>query len=298
GAPLVRTVHHVERFASSTLEHCQAQSIRGADAVFTVSNATRDEVSTRYHVASQRIDSGLDPARFSMPPARDVVELGARLGLSSVGPVLFSYGGVEQRKNSIAVLRAFLALRKRLPGACWVIVGADPLFDSGGYRDEFNRLLAEASPADQRSVSFAGVLTERELLASYQLADAVVCASLKEGCGMCGLEVLAAAVPLVASRREPFTELLDERCATLVDPESHEELSNGLWRALVGGRGDHARIASGVERARRYSWSRVAMDHVRLYTELRARAAQPSASASRTRPESRTGETSKRARSA
>src|SRR5687767_10887392 len=31
GAPLVRTVHHVERFDSPYLEHCQAQSIRGAD---------------------------------------------------------------------------------------------------------------------------------------------------------------------------------------------------------------------------------------------------------------------------
>lgn len=270
-APFVRTVHHVERFESSTLEHCQAQSIRAADAVFTVSNATRDDVSVRYHVSSERIDSGMDPARFSMPPARDVVELGARLALSSAGPVLFSYGGVEQRKNSITVLRAFLALRKRLPSACWVIVGADAPFESGSYRKEFDRVLAEASPEDQRSVSFAGVLNERELLASYQLADAVVCASLKEGCGMCGLEVLAAGVPLVASRREPFTEQLDEHCATLVDPESHDELVAALWRALLGGRGDHARLASGVERARRFSWGRVASEHVRLYTELRAR---------------------------
>jgi glycosyltransferase involved in cell wall biosynthesis len=182
---------------------------------------------------------------------------------------------VEQRKNSIGVLRAFLALRKRLPSACWVIVGADAPFETGTYRREFQRVLSEASSEDQRAVSFAGVLSERDLLASYQLADAVVCASLKEGCGMCGLEVLAAGVPLVASKREPFTEQLDEHCATLVDPESHEELSSALWRALLAGRGDHARLASGIERAKRFSWARVATEHVRLYGELRARHAAP-----------------------
>jgi glycosyltransferase involved in cell wall biosynthesis len=275
----VRTVHHVERFESSTLEHCQAQSIRAADAVFSVSNATRDDVSARYRVASERIDVGMDAARFSMPPARDVVELGARLGLTTAGPVLFSYGGIEPRKNSLGVLRAFLDLRKRLPHALWVIVGGEAPFENGSYRKELERVLAEAPPADRAAVIFAGVLNERELLASYQLADAVVCASLKEGSGMCGLEVLAAAVPLVASRRDFFTEQLDEQCATLVDPESHQELCTALWRALVGGRGDHARLASGVTRARRFSWSNVASEHVRLYTALRTRLASSTAPA-------------------
>jgi glycosyltransferase-like protein len=269
--PVVRTVHHVERFDSPYLEHCQAQSIRNADFVLSVSEATREEVKQRYRVDSERVESGIDAVRFGMPPARDVVELGARLGLCSAGPVLLSYGGIEQRKNSIGVLRAFLALRKRLPNASWVIVGQAGPFEHPAYREEFERALRAASEDDRRAVIFAGVLDERDLLASYQLADAVVCASLKEGFGMCALEALAAGVPLVASRRAPFTEQLDERCATLVDPESPEALSAALWRVLLCGRGDHARLSQGVERARRFNWQRAATDHVRLYAELRAR---------------------------
>jgi glycosyltransferase-like protein len=269
--PVLRTVHHVERFDSPYLEHCQAQSIRNADLVLSVSDATHDELKQRYRVESERVESGIDAARFGMPPARDVVELGARLGLSSAGPVLLSYGGIEQRKNSIGVLRAFIALRKRLPSAFWVIVGQTGPFEPVSYREEFEAVLQEASEQDRRAVLFAGVLSERDLLASYQLADAVVCASLKEGFGMCALEALAAGVPLVASRRAPFTEQLDERCATLVDPESSEALSAALWRVLLCGRADHGRLAQGVERARRFNWQRAASDHVRLYAELRAR---------------------------
>jgi glycosyltransferase-like protein len=277
-AAVVRTVHHVERFDSPYLEHCQAQSIRAADLVLSVSEATREEVLSRYGVRSERVESGVDSARFAMPPARDVVELGARLGLSSAGPVLFSYGGVEQRKNTLGVLQAFLALRKRLPRACWVIVGDASPFDQPSYREEFQRALAEASEADRQSVLIAGTLSETELLASYQLADAVICAAHKEGFGTCALEALAAGVPLIASRKAPFTEYLDDRCATLVDPSSHDELCAALWSVLLRGRNDHARLSSGIERAKRFTWSRAATDHVRLYRQLPARGSQRSSS--------------------
>jgi glycogen(starch) synthase len=198
-----------------------------------------------------------------------VVELGARLGLCSAGPVLVSYGGIEARKNSLGVLRAFLALRKRLKSATWVVIGGSGLFEQAAYREEFDRLLSEATEEDRKAVILAGVLSERELIASYQLADAVVCASLKEGFGMCALEALAAGAPLVASRRAPFTEHLDERCAVLVDPESPEQLVSALWGVLLRGRSDHARIGNGVERAKRFGWSRVAETQVRMYRELR-----------------------------
>jgi glycosyltransferase-like protein len=274
GAAVARTVHHVERFDSPYLEHCQAQSIRAADMVLSVSDATRDEVLSRYRISSERVESGVESARFAMPPARDVVELGARLGLSSAGPVLVSYGGIEQRKNSVGVLEAFLAVRKRLPRACWVIIGGGSPFDQPAYREEFRRVLANASEADQRSVLMAGMLSEAELLASYQLADAVICAAHKEGFGTCALDALAAGAPLIASRKAPFTEYLDERCATLVDPNSHQELCAALWSVLLRGRNDHARLSSGIERAKRFTWSRAATDHVRLYRQLPARGNQ------------------------
>jgi glycosyltransferase involved in cell wall biosynthesis len=274
--PVVRTVHHVERFDSPYLEHCQAQSIRGADLVLSVSEATREEVQARYGVASERVESGVNSACFVMPPARAVVELGARLGLASAGPVLVSYGGIEQRKNSLGVLRAFLAVRKRLPSACWVIIGHAGPFGQLSYREEFQRVLASASEEDQRAVLMAGTLSESELLASYQLADAVICAAHKEGFGTCTLEALAAGVPLIASRKAPFTEYLDERCATLVDPESHEQLCAALWSVLLRGRSEQARLASGVERAKRFTWSRAATDHVRLYRQLPGRTPQRS----------------------
>ena len=274
GAPVVRTVHHVERFDSPYLEHCQAQSIRAADLVLSVSDATRDEVLSRYGVHSERVENGIESARFAMPPARDVVELGARLGLSSAGPILFSYGGVEQRKNALGVLEAFLSVRKRLPRACWVIVGRASPFDQPSYREEFQRALAQASEADRSSVLMAGTLSEAELLASYQLADAVICATHKEGFGTSALEALASAVPLIAARKAPFTEYLDDRCATLVDPSSHEELCAALWSVLLRGRNDYGRLSSGVERAKRFTWSRAATDHIRLYRQLPARGSQ------------------------
>ena len=89
---------------------------------------------------------------------------------------------------------------------------------------------------------------------------------------------------LIAARKPPFTEYLDDRCATLVDPSSHEELCAALWSVLLRGRNDYGRLSSGVERAKRFTWSRAATDHIRLYRQLPARGGQrPSAPPKRVR---------------
>jgi glycosyltransferase-like protein len=267
---VVRTVHHVEQFASASLEQCQARSIHDSDLVLTVSDATRRDVSAQYGVASERVHNGVDSARFEHSPSRrdkEVAQLRARLGIGRAHPVIVSFGGIEPRKNTLRLLDAFVALQKREPQARWVVVGGASSLDHSAYRDEFERRLAAHGPEAQRAVVCTGVLSEAQITACYALADVVAAPSLREGFGLCALEALAAGVPLVASERPPFTEYLDADTAILVDPENTEELTSGLRRALsFDGRAE--RVQSGLVRARRYRWSNVAAEHQRLYERL------------------------------
>jgi glycosyltransferase-like protein len=268
---VVRTVHHVEHFDSASLEHCQARSIHDSDLVLSVSEVTQRDVSRHYGIESERVHNGVDRGRFERAAKSAVAQLRMRLGLAQgVGPVIVSFGGIEPRKNTLRLLEAFLTLRRSEPHAHWVIVGGASILDHGVYREEFERRLARASEADRRAVVCTGVLSDAEVAASYGLADVVASPSLREGFGLCALEALAAGVPLVASRRAPFTEYLDDDCALLVDPESGAELAAALTRALAP-EGRAARVQRGIERARGFAWSEVADEHERLYTALCAR---------------------------
>lgn len=267
---VVRTVHHVEQFESASLEHCQARSIHDSDLVLTVSDTTKQDVLMQYGVASERVHNGVDTARFSRGARqreKDVAQLRARLGIGSAHPVIVSFGGIEPRKNTLRLLDAFVALRKRELEARWVVVGGASILDHSAYRREFESRLLAHGDDDRRAVVCTGVLSDAQITACYALADVVAAPSLREGFGLCALEALAAGVPLVASARAPFTEYLDADNAILVDPENTDELTAGLRRALsFEGRAE--RVQSGLIRARRFRWSNVAAEHVHLYEQL------------------------------
>jgi glycosyltransferase-like protein len=264
---VVRTVHHVEHFTSAALEHCQARSIHDSDLILTVSDATQRDVLHHYGVHSERVQNGVDAARFEHPTQTAVAQLRARLGIAQAHPVVVSFGGIEPRKNTLRLLDAFTTLCLREPGARWIIVGGASILDHSAYRDEFERRLSACPPEVQRAVVCTGVLSDAQVAACYALADVVAQPSLREGFGLCALEALAAGVPLVASNRVPFTEYLDEGCAILTDPESGDELAAALRRALsYEGRAE--RVQSGLARARRFRWSNVALEHERHYTQL------------------------------
>ncbi|HEY6880779.1 MAG TPA: MSMEG_0565 family glycosyltransferase [Polyangiales bacterium] len=261
---VVRTVHHVERFASDSLREYQARSIQEVDAILSVSELTQQDVWRDYGVASQRVHNGVERARFGRASAGSVAQLRRKLGISESEPVIVSFGGIEPRKNTLRLLSAFSALRAQLP-ARWVIVGGASILDHSAYRDEFERQLALCGEDTRRSVVCTGVLSESEVTATYGLAHVVAAPSLQEGFGLVALEALAAGVPLVASRRAPFTEYLDDGCAWLVDPENCAGLTLALREALQG---SPERVRRGLERARGFDWECVAREHEALYRKL------------------------------
>ena len=68
------------------------------------------------------------------------------------------------------------------------------------------------------------------------------------------LEALAAECAVIVPQGAPFDEYLDERCASIVDPQSAPQIALALSR-LLSDESERKRFAkSGYERVQRYSW--------------------------------------------
>lgn len=263
---LVRTVHHVEDFTSPYLQDCQDKSIRLPDCCLCVSQLWQDELRDRYGIVAHRVFNGVDNQRFTPISNGTEAELALRLGVTG-HPRLLTVGGLEPRKNSLGLLRAFAHLRRTHPQAQLIIAGGATLFDYQPYRQACFELMAELGLGIGEAVLLPGVVGEADLPALYRLADSFVFPSLQEGWGLVVLEAMASGLPVVTANQPPFTEFLDAHRAILVDPHCPEAIAAGMATSL---RPEVRKplVEAGYACCQEYSWQASAEQHARLYQHL------------------------------
>lgn len=188
-----------------------------ADVVTFVSRYTRGRFASAFgpRAALEHLPPGVDTDRFVPDPVARA-ELRARYGLGR-RPVVVCLSRLVPRKGQDMLIRAWPAIRRRVPGAALVVVGGGP------YLGKLQQLAhAHDVAAD---VTFTGAVPGAELPAHHAMADvfAMPCrtrgAGLDvEGLGIVYLEASACGVPVVAGTSGGAPEtVLDCRTGTVVD---------------------------------------------------------------------------------
>jgi glycosyltransferase-like protein len=261
-----RTVHHVDSFADPRLSALQTRAIASADRLFVVSRLWREWLSEELGRVPHLVGNGVDTERYSPVPNDNDAALRALLKLPVDARVFLAIGGIEKRKNTIAILEAFRLVHARHPSACLLIAGGASLLDHDAYQAEFAAVLAASSLPDG-AVMRTGSLPQALMPALYRAADALVFPSIKEGFGLVVLEAMASGVPVVTSRIAPFTEYLEDGDVAWCDPRDPASIAQAMTTALEEPSRD-ALIARGFAIAARHDWSRAAHAHLPAYEAL------------------------------
>jgi glycosyltransferase-like protein len=261
-----RTVHHVDTFAEPRLSALQARAIASADRLFVVSRLWRDRLTKEFDGVPHLVGNGVDTERFSPAPDENDAALRLLVKLSAGVRSFLAIGGVEKRKNTIAILDAFRLVHARHPSTCLVIAGGASLLDHDAYQAEFAAVLAASGLPDE-AVIRTGPLPQALMPALYRTADALVFPSIKEGFGLVVLEAMASGVPVVTSRIAPFTEYLDDGDVAWCDPGDTASIAQAMT-AAPSEPSRAAFIARGYAIAARHDWSRVAHAHLPAYEAL------------------------------
>jgi glycosyltransferase-like protein len=261
-----RTVHHVDTFTDPQLSALQARGIASADRLFVVSRLWRDWLAKELGRVPQLVGNGVDTECFSPQPDDNDAARRLLVKLPGGARVCLAIGGVEKRKNTIAILEAFRIVQAKHPATCLVIAGGASLLDHDAYQAEFATTLA-ASGLPDGAVICTGPLPQALMPALYRAADALVFPSIKEGFGLVVLEAMASGVPVVTSHIAPFTEYLDDGDVAWCDPRDAASIADAMTAALDRSHRD-ALIARGFAVAARHDWSRVAHAHLLAYEAL------------------------------
>jgi glycosyltransferase-like protein len=261
-----RTVHHVDTFDDEALSILQYRAIRSADRLFVVSRLWQDWLRREFGLDATRVGNGVDRRRFSPAPDRSDAILRTRLDLSADTPILLAVGGVEERKNTIRLLRAFATLHPQHPSIRLVIAGGASILDHDVYQRKFAEVLAQ-SGLPPGVVIRTGPLPQALMPALYRAATALVFPSTKEGFGLVVLEAMASGVPVVTSRVAPFIEYLGDDDVLWCDPFDTASIAAAMARVLDATRRE-ALIERGLRIAARHDWASTARRHLAAYEAL------------------------------
>ena len=270
GPLVIRTVHHVDDFTSASLIECQERAIIEPDRILVVSEHWRDLMRDQYGVKAEVVHNGVDADLFRSADAG----LAARLR-QAVCPegsqLILSVGGIEPRKGSDTLVRALAMLRESGRDPVLAIVGDHSFQDYRAYVDRVLAMLPGLGLRLGRDVVRLGTVPDAELPAWYAAADVLAFPSTKEGWGLAVLEAMSAGLPVVTSDLPVFLEYLTPGQDALVVPVDDAGALSRALAAVLDDRGLAANLsAAGLATSRRFTWSRSAEEHQRIYAEAGA----------------------------
>ncbi len=239
--PVVVTVHdlavlrHPETFNPWTRRYSRLavpRVARAARLVIAVSEFTRHELVELLRVPEERIRVIPNGVGAPFGPG----------GPAAEGEYVLAVGTLEPRKNLAAAQQAAQRLGVELR-----VVGA---LGWGGVHVD----------------GWLGHVSDERLAELYRGARCLVYPSLYEGFGIPVLEAMACGTPVVTSAGGA-TEEVAGGAAVLVDPLDPASIAEGVEQATT--RRDEL-AARGLERARGFTWERVAAETWRVYEEAAA----------------------------
>lgn len=198
------------------------------DLVIAISRFTRERL-IRW--------SGIEPYRIRIVP--NAVHLNRYSNAEKPGYLVQRYGveskrvlltvgrlpGYERYKGQDKIIALLPKLITRFPDLIYMIVG------DGSDRARLEKMVA--SLLLQEQVIFAGRIREEEKIDHYNLADAFAMPSTSEGFGFVFLEAAACGLPVLGGRVDGSRDaLVDGHLGVMVDPESQDELLDGLETIL------------------------------------------------------------------
>jgi glycosyltransferase involved in cell wall biosynthesis len=280
GLPTVATVHHpvaidrgLELAAARSLRRrltlhrwygftgMQAQVARRLDAVTTVSENSRRDITAHMGVPAAGIDVipvGIDPAEFTPPPPGQPRDPESILVITSADVAL---------KGLVHLLEALAKLRTERPVRLTVVGSAKP---GGPAERALDRL------ALRDAVRFTGPVPEAELVSLMQRAAVVAIPSLYEGFSLPAVEAMACATPLVTTDAGALPEVVGTEAGLRVRAGDVGELTSALQRVL-----DSPSLGEQLGRAGRqrvldsYTWRATAQRTADWYAEVLERKGVP-----------------------
>lgn len=253
--PLIYAETYLQDDTTRAWYRSRIERLCRCDILLAISDATRRDVIERLEYPADRIVSvqGAADERFSpaeLPHARERALLEAH-GLAR--PYVMYTGGIDHRKNVEGIIRAFAMLPPAQRDTYQLAIVCS-VSDPDRTRLE---TLVRSSGLPARSVVLTGFVSDADLVDLYRCCELFVFPSRYEGFGLPVLEAMACGAPTIAADASSLPEIVG-RPDALFPIDRDERVAAAMAHALADADFRHSLREHGLERAKSFSWQRVA----------------------------------------
>lgn len=236
-------------------------SARRADHVVTLSEFSKAEIVTRYHVDPEKVSVIYEAPRPEFRPLNREncqEQIARKYGVEP--PFILYVGRIQARKNVVRLVEAYWRLLAKGLSERLVIVGKQDWRAA-----EVTAKVAELGLSDR--VVFTGYVEEDDLPIFYNAAELFVFPSMCEGFGIPVLEAMACGIPVITSHGSSLEEVAGD-AAILADPFSVESIAAAMNSVLSDPNLKRSLKSKGLRRAGEFSGKRKADQTLSVYRRV------------------------------
>ena len=231
-------------------------SLQTSIGVLTVSNSSKDGISKYYGIPHSKIDVihlAADQDFTMILEDERLQNTRKMLGIPEKFFLMVST--LEPRKNHLRAIQAFSRYQIDHPEYSLVLVGRRGWLFEPIFTEICNLGI-------QKKVVFLDNITNQQLVDLYNLAKLLVYPSIYEGFGFPILEAMACGCLVLTSNVSSMPEIAGD-AAIYVDPYSVDSIFHGMVEAMSSN--SKRLVNSGLQRAKEFSWNKVAQQTQQAY---------------------------------
>ncbi len=232
------------------------------DHVIAVSESTKNDCVKYLNIPKEKITVIHNAVNEIYQPLEDKKKIEEHLKKEYKidYPFILFVGTLEGRKNIPQLIKAFYEVKKQGLDHKLILVGmrgwkSEPIFDT------INKLGLDDD------IIFPGYIPNNDLVELYNVADVFVYPSLYEGFGLPPLEAMSCGCPVITSNTSSLPEVVGD-AGILIDPHDVDGLTEAIYKVLSNKELRAEMVTKSVERAKLFSWQRVAEETWKVYETI------------------------------
>ncbi len=239
------------------------QCLKWTDLVLTISESSKQDIMEYLGVKPEKIVVTYLASRYPNYSLSEEQksQLKSSISYNFNTPYILFVSTLEPRKNVVNLIKSFNLLKHeyKIPHNL-VLIGQKGWY----YQEIFHEI--KTSPF-RENIYHLGYLSDDLVALFYSLADVFVYPSFYEGFGLPVLEAMTLGSPVVTSHTSSLPEVAGDS-AIYVNPQEVSSISEGIYRVINNPQLRQDLITKGRERAKLFSWKKMAQETINAYNLL------------------------------